>query len=205
MRYIDEYRDAESAHAYSRALKRITKNSWKIMEVCGGQTHSIVRFGLDEMLPDAIRLIHGPGCPVCVTPLELVCSGFPRSHMPVVAVSVPLGSSIQPLSDSKSSSKTTDVADLLPGDAVSYTIVVQNTGPSDVQGATVRDVFPGDLTNVTYTSVPSGNASGSSSGSGNIDDLVNLAAGSRITYTVNAIGTTPACASGQAAVHNAAY
>ena len=83
--------------------------------------------------------------------------------------------------------KTDGREEVVPGDAVSYTIVVQNTGPSDVQGATVRDVFPNELTNVTYTSVPNGNASGSTSGSGNINDVVNLAAGSRITYTVNAV------------------
>ena len=50
----------------------IVTRPWNLMEVCGGQTHAIVRFGLDEMLPDPITLIHGPGCPVCVTPIEMI-------------------------------------------------------------------------------------------------------------------------------------
>jgi hydrogenase expression/formation protein HypD len=72
MRFIDEYRDAQAARDYSQALKRITTRPWTIMEVCGGQTHSIVKFGIDELLPPIITLVHGPGCPVCVTPLELI-------------------------------------------------------------------------------------------------------------------------------------
>jgi hydrogenase expression/formation protein HypD len=72
MKFIDEYRDAQTARHYSQALKRITTRPWTIMEVCGGQTHSIVKFGVDELLPEAVTLVHGPGCPVCVTPLELV-------------------------------------------------------------------------------------------------------------------------------------
>jgi hydrogenase expression/formation protein HypD len=72
LKYVDEYRDRETALSYSNEIARITTRSWNIMEVCGGQTHSIVRYGIDEMLPEEIRLIHGPGCPVCVTPLELI-------------------------------------------------------------------------------------------------------------------------------------
>ncbi len=72
MKYIDEYRDADAAGAFSRALARITTRPWTLMEVCGGQTHSIVKFGVDDLLPDGITLVHGPGCPVCVTPLELI-------------------------------------------------------------------------------------------------------------------------------------
>jgi hydrogenase expression/formation protein HypD len=72
MKFIDEYRDAQAARQYSLALKRITTKPWTIMEVCGGQTHSIVKFGIDELLPPNITLVHGPGCPVCVTPLELI-------------------------------------------------------------------------------------------------------------------------------------
>jgi hydrogenase expression/formation protein HypD len=72
MRFIDEYRDAGAAQRYSQALKRLTTKSWTIMEVCGGQTHSIVKFGIDELLPSSVTLVHGPGCPVCVTPLELI-------------------------------------------------------------------------------------------------------------------------------------
>ena len=84
MRFIDEYRDAESAHAFSRALNRITKKSWTIMEVCGGQTRSIVKFGIDELLPPSISVVHGPGCPVCVTPVELVESAIEIASRPNV-------------------------------------------------------------------------------------------------------------------------
>jgi len=72
MKYVDEYRDGEAASGYARALARITTRPWTIMEVCGGQTHAIVKFGVDELLPEGVTLVHGPGCPVCVTPLELI-------------------------------------------------------------------------------------------------------------------------------------
>ena len=72
MKYLDEYRDAEAARQYAQAIARITTRPWTIMEICGGQTHSIVKYGVDELLPDQITLVHGPGCPVCVTPVELI-------------------------------------------------------------------------------------------------------------------------------------
>jgi hydrogenase expression/formation protein HypD len=72
VKFIDEYRDADAAQALARALARITTRPWTLMEVCGGQTHSIVRFGLDALLPKGVTLVHGPGCPVCVTPVELI-------------------------------------------------------------------------------------------------------------------------------------
>jgi hydrogenase expression/formation protein HypD len=72
MKFVDEYRDGAAASGYARALARITTREWTLMEVCGGQTHSIVRFGVDELLPAGVTLVHGPGCPVCVTPLELI-------------------------------------------------------------------------------------------------------------------------------------
>ncbi|HUL75155.1 MAG TPA: hydrogenase formation protein HypD [Vicinamibacterales bacterium] len=72
MKFIDEYRDAGQAAAYAQALRQMTTRPWTLMEVCGGQTHAIVKFGVDELLPEAITLVHGPGCPVCVTPLELI-------------------------------------------------------------------------------------------------------------------------------------
>jgi len=72
VKYIDEYRDAEAARRCAAAIHRLTTRGWNLMEICGGQTHAIVRFGLDEMLPDEITLIHGPGCPVCVTPIEMI-------------------------------------------------------------------------------------------------------------------------------------
>jgi hydrogenase expression/formation protein HypD len=72
VKYLDEYRDAEPAQKIAREIHRITSRPWNIMEVCGGQTHAIVKFGIDELLPKQITLIHGPGCPVCVTPLEII-------------------------------------------------------------------------------------------------------------------------------------
>ena len=72
MRYMDEYRDAEAVRALGAAIRARITRPWNVMEVCGGQTHAIVRFGLDELLPKELNLIHGPGCPVCVTPIELI-------------------------------------------------------------------------------------------------------------------------------------
>ena len=84
MKYIDEYRDKDTAHKYSEAIKEITTRAWTIMEICGGQTHSIMRHGLDELLPEGIELIHGPGCPVCVTPLELIDKAIAIASRPDV-------------------------------------------------------------------------------------------------------------------------
>jgi hydrogenase expression/formation protein HypD len=72
MKFIDEYRDAGAARQLARALAGVTTRPWTIMEVCGGQTHAIVKFGIDELLPWQITLVHGPGCPVCVTPVEVL-------------------------------------------------------------------------------------------------------------------------------------
>jgi hydrogenase expression/formation protein HypD len=72
MRYIDEYRDQAAARNYARLIRQATTRPWRIMEICGGQTHTIVKFGIEELLPPEITLIHGPGCPVCVTPLEII-------------------------------------------------------------------------------------------------------------------------------------
>lgn len=70
MKYIDEYRNSEFVQRYIKAIRDIIHNDWTIMEVCGGQTHNIVKFGIDALLPEKITLIHGPGCPVCVTSIE---------------------------------------------------------------------------------------------------------------------------------------
>jgi hydrogenase expression/formation protein HypD len=68
MKYLDEYRDGHVLRRYADALRERVRRPWRIMEVCGGQTHGIVRFGIDQLLPLEIELLHGPGCPVCVTP-----------------------------------------------------------------------------------------------------------------------------------------
>jgi hydrogenase expression/formation protein HypD len=72
MKFVDEYRDPKAARGFAEALRKITTHPWTLMEICGGQTHAIVRFGVDELLPAELTLVHGPGCPVCVTPLELI-------------------------------------------------------------------------------------------------------------------------------------
>ena len=72
MKYVDEFRNLDSAKAVSEKIRSITKHNWKIMEICGGQTHTIMKYNVEELLPPEIELIHGPGCPVCVTPLELI-------------------------------------------------------------------------------------------------------------------------------------
>src|SRR5215467_6159009 len=72
MKYIDEYRNGRLAQSILNEIRRIQTRPWVIMEVCGGQTHSIVKHGIDRLLPEGIELVHGPGCPVCVTPLETI-------------------------------------------------------------------------------------------------------------------------------------
>lgn len=72
MQYIDEYRNAQAVRRLADAIHRVTSKPWNIMEICGGQTHAIVKFGIDALLPASVNLVHGPGCPVCVTPLELI-------------------------------------------------------------------------------------------------------------------------------------
>ena len=72
MKYLDEYRDRDVAQALVRKIAATVTQPWVLMEMCGGQTHSIVRYGLDRLLPPAVELVHGPGCPVCVTSLEMI-------------------------------------------------------------------------------------------------------------------------------------
>ena len=72
MKYIDEYRDPQKVKALLDEIGRLVNHPWVLMEICGGQTHAFLHYGLDEMLPGGIELVHGPGCPVCVTPLEQI-------------------------------------------------------------------------------------------------------------------------------------
>ncbi len=84
MKYLDEYRDAAGAKRLAQEIARAAKHPWTIMEVCGGQTHAIVKFGIDELLPPTVTLVHGPGCPVCVTPLEIIDKGIEIASRPGV-------------------------------------------------------------------------------------------------------------------------
>ena len=72
MKFLDEYRDPAGVAKYGRLIHSVTTRPWTLMEICGGQTHSIVKHGVEEFLPAGIQLVHGPGCPVCVTPVELI-------------------------------------------------------------------------------------------------------------------------------------
>ncbi len=88
MKYLAEFRNGKIARAMAREIAQVTRHSWKIMEVCGGQTHSIIKNGIDQMLPHgpdaSVEMIHGPGCPVCVTPLELIDKALAIASLPGV-------------------------------------------------------------------------------------------------------------------------
>lgn len=72
MKFLDEYRDADIVKRYLEKLHQVVTRPWSVMEICGGQTHSLVKNGIVDLLPDQITMVHGPGCPVCVTPVELI-------------------------------------------------------------------------------------------------------------------------------------
>ncbi len=82
MKYVDEYRDAAAVQVLAKAIAEATSKSWTLMEICGGQTHSIVKFGIDQLLPEEITLVHGPGCPVCVTPVALIDAAVHLARQP---------------------------------------------------------------------------------------------------------------------------
>lgn len=84
MKYLAEYRDRATTDRLAEAIRRVTTRPWTIMEVCGGQTHTIVRYGIDSLLPENVELVHGPGCPVCVTPLELIDKALEIASRPDV-------------------------------------------------------------------------------------------------------------------------
>ena len=84
MKYLTEYRDASIALPLIERIRKTATRPWTLMEVCGGQTHTIVRQGLDELLDGAVEMIHGPGCPVCVTPLEQIDKALQLAARPGV-------------------------------------------------------------------------------------------------------------------------
>jgi len=84
VKYLAEYRDAEKVNLLLNEIRRMVTRHWVIMEICGGQTHSILRHGLDQLLPPEVELVHGPGCPVCVTPLELIDKAVALASRPDV-------------------------------------------------------------------------------------------------------------------------
>lgn len=84
MKFVDEFRDQATARRYLDAISSLVTRPWTVMEVCGGQTHAIVRYGIDRLLPDEVSLVHGPGCPVCVTPVELIDQAIAIASRPDV-------------------------------------------------------------------------------------------------------------------------
>src|SRR6266487_3924709 len=86
MKYLEEYRDGRIARALGAEIASVTTKPWVLMEICGGQTHTIMRYGLDELLPSKIELVHGPGCPVCVTPLETIDKAIALALRPDVTL-----------------------------------------------------------------------------------------------------------------------
>jgi len=84
MKYLDEYRSEDDAQRFVEAINGLVTRPWNLMEVCGGQTHTLIKSGIDRMLPSQVSLIHGPGCPVCVTPLELIDKAIAIARRPEV-------------------------------------------------------------------------------------------------------------------------
>ncbi|HSJ08476.1 MAG TPA: hydrogenase formation protein HypD [Longimicrobiales bacterium] len=84
MKYVDEYRTEGDAQKLLAAISRRITRPWTLMEICGGQTHTLMRSGIDRMLPPEVRMVHGPGCPVCVTPLEMIDRAIAIAQMPDV-------------------------------------------------------------------------------------------------------------------------
>lgn len=86
MRYLDEYRDARIARGLAARIAARVTRPWVLMEICGGQTHTLMRFGIDELLPSAVEMVHGPGCPVCVTPVETLDKAIAIASRPEVTL-----------------------------------------------------------------------------------------------------------------------
>jgi hydrogenase expression/formation protein HypD len=86
MKYIDEYRDGRIARALAAEIRAQCTRPWVLMEICGGQTHTIMRYGIDDLLPLGVELVHGPGCPVCVTPLETIDKAIALAARPEVTL-----------------------------------------------------------------------------------------------------------------------
>jgi len=84
MKYIDEYRSEEAASQFVEGIESLVTRDWTLMEICGGQTHTLIKSGVDRLLPEPVTLVHGPGCPVCVTPLELIDKALAIARRPQV-------------------------------------------------------------------------------------------------------------------------
>ena len=86
MKFVDEYRQPELCQKLAHEIRAVATRPWTLMEVCGGQTHGLLRYGIDRALDGVVRLIHGPGCPVCVTPLEAIDRAIQLSLRPDITL-----------------------------------------------------------------------------------------------------------------------
>jgi hydrogenase expression/formation protein HypD len=86
MKYLDEYRDAKIARTLAAEIRRRSTRPWVLMEICGGQTHTLMRYGIEDLLGNSVELVHGPGCPVCVTPLEMIDRAIALARLPNVTL-----------------------------------------------------------------------------------------------------------------------
>lgn len=86
MKYLDEYRDGRIARALAAEIRKRSTRPWALMEICGGQTHTLMRYGIDELLGESVELVHGPGCPVCVTPVETIDRAIALARRPEVTL-----------------------------------------------------------------------------------------------------------------------
>jgi hydrogenase expression/formation protein HypD len=86
MKYLDEYRDVKIAHRLAADIRRRSTRPWVLMEICGGQTHTLMRYGINDLLGGSVQLVHGPGCPVCVTPLEMIDRAIALARRPDVTL-----------------------------------------------------------------------------------------------------------------------
>ncbi|MFQ5857149.1 MAG: hydrogenase formation protein HypD [Anaerolineae bacterium] len=84
MKFVDEYRRETDAQKFVHAIRELVSRPWTVMEICGGQTHTLIKFGIDHMLPEEVTLVHGPGCPVCVTPLERIDKAVALARRPEI-------------------------------------------------------------------------------------------------------------------------
>lgn len=82
MKYLDEYRDERLFRSQLARLTQMATRPWVLMEVCGGQTHTLVRYGIDELLPAGMEMVYGPGCPVCVTPVKIIDKAIALARRP---------------------------------------------------------------------------------------------------------------------------
>ena len=134
MKYLEEFRDPDLAQRLLDDIRRTVTKPWAIMEVCGGQTHSIIRNGIDQLLPAEVELIHGPGCPVCVTPLEIIDKALAIAAQPGV-IFCSFGDSCAPGSDKDPSASRAKAATCVSSIAARRAQLARKSRPAGVFSA----------------------------------------------------------------------